>query len=318
MQYRLFLKVIVAVSLILKFSLFNVNAILEASTLEEKIKRHIQVLAVELGERNYLQHKNLGCAADYIQKEFKSYGYEPTEQVYTMENRPYRNIIATKPGKDKKDKIIIICAHYDSVVGSPGADDNASGVAALLELARLFSQLDLNKTLKFIAFTNEEPPFYLTEYMGSFRYAKEARKRKEDIKAVLCLESIGFYSDKNKSQSYPFGLSLFYPDKANFIAVISNLPSGYLLKRIVGEFKKASNFPVEYLIAPIFLAEAISFSDHWSFWKFGYRAVMVTDTAFYRNPYYHTQQDTADKLNYNNMLKVIRGLYKVVLNLSEY
>jgi Zn-dependent M28 family amino/carboxypeptidase len=317
MQYRLFLKVIVAVSLILKFNLFDVNTKLEASTLERKIKRHIQVLAVELGERNYVQHKNLGCAADYIREEFKSYGYEPTEQIYKIEDRPYRNIIVTKAGKDKKDKIIIICAHYDSVLGSPGADDNASGVAALLELARLFSQLDLNKTLKFIAFTNEEPPFYLTEYMGSFRYAKEAKKRRENIEAVLCLESIGFYSDNKSSQSYPFGLSPFYPDKANFIAVVSNLSSGYLLKRIVGEFKKASNFPVEYLIAPIFLAEAISFSDHWSFWEFGYRAVMVTDTAFYRNPYYHTPQDTPGNINYKNMLEVIKGLYKVVLNLSE-
>ena len=317
MPYGFFFKFILAFSLIIKFILFNVNTKLEASTLEEKIKRHIQVLAVELGERNYLQYKNLESAANYIRQEFKSYGYEPAEQVYTMENRPYRNIIAIKPGKDKKDKIIIICAHYDSVLGSPGADDNASGVAALLELARLFSQLDLNKTLKFIAFTNEEPPFYLTEYMGSFRYAKEAKKRRENIEAVLCLESIGFYSDNKSSQSYPFGLSLFYPDKANFIAVVSNLSSGYLLKRIVGEFKKASNFPVEYLIAPIFLAEAISFSDHWSFWEFGYRAVVVTDTAFYRNPYYHTPQDTPGNINYKNMLEVIRGLYKVVLNLSE-
>lgn len=288
----------------------------EAGVQEENLRKYIQVLAADIGERNIFQYQNLERAADFIKKELESFGYNLLEQVHIIENRSYRNLIATKEGKNKKDRIIIVCAHYDSVWGSPGADDNASGVAAIIELARLISKDDLNKTIKFIAFTCEEPPFYTTENMGSFRYAKEAKKNKEHIEAVLCLESIGFYADKKNSQNYPFGLSAFYPDKANFIAVVSNLSSSNLLKRIVKEFKKASNFPLEYLMAPVFLAPAISFSDHWSFWKFGYKAVMITDTAFYRNSYYHAQSDTPEKLDYQSISKVIDGLYHVLLALS--
>jgi Zn-dependent M28 family amino/carboxypeptidase len=263
-----------------------------------------------------MQYQNLERAKEYIKQEFKNYGYEPQEMIYYLEGKPFRNIIAIKKGT-QSDKIIIVCSHYDSVWGSPGADDNASGVAGLLELSHLTFKENLNKTIKFIATTCEEPPFYFTESMGSFQYAKEAKKNKEDIEAVICLESIGFYSNKKNSQSYPLFFNLFYPDKGNFIAIVSNLGSRHLLKRIVKEFKKVSDFPLEYLSAPTILAPAISFSDHWSFWRFGYKAVMVTNTAFYRNPYYHTQDDTPEKLDYESMAKVVEGLYGVLLNLSQ-
>jgi len=289
----------------------------EASILEERIKRHIEVLAQDLGERNYIYYQNLEKAADYIRDEFRLYGYETEEQIYTLKNQPYRNIIATKPGGDKKDKIIIISSHYDSVFGSPGADDNASGCAGLLELARLLFKNTLNKTIRFIGFTNEEPPFCFSKDMGSFRYAESAKKRKEDIEAMLCLESIGFYSDEKSSQGYPMGLMSFYPDRADFIGIVSNLGSGSLLKRIVKEFKEASNFPVEYLVSQPFFVPAISFSDNWSFWQFGYKAVMITDTAFYRNPYYHTQKDTIDKLDCRKISLLINALHSVILKLGN-
>lgn len=157
----------------------------------------------------------------------------------------------------------------------------------------------------------------MSENMGSFRYAKEAKKNKEGIEVVLCLESIGFYADRKNSQGYPLGLGLFYPDKGNFIAVVGNLGSRHLLKRIVREFKNLSRFPLEYLVAPVFLTPAISFSDNWSFWRFGYKAVMITDTAFYRNPYYHTQADTPEKLNYDSISKVVEGLYCVLSSLNQ-
>lgn len=285
---------------------------LGAEKMLENLKRHTVILSKDIGERNFMQYQNLERAAGYIKQEFKNYGYQPQEQVYDLAGKTFRNIIAIKRGKVLANKIIVVCAHYDSVVGSPGADDNASGVAGLLELARLLSKEELKKTVKFIAFTNEEPPFYLTKDMGSFHYAQEAKRKSEDIEAVFCLESIGYYSDKRKSQGYPFGLSLFYPDRANFIAVAGNLTSCFLVKRIVKDFRKHSGFSIEYLVAPIFLAPAISFSDHASFWKFGYRATMITDTAFYRNSYYHTGQDTPEKLNYEYMAQVIDGLYKVI------
>lgn len=289
----------------------------EADEIEENLKRHIIALSVDLGERNFIRYENLEKAANYIKQGFKNYGYSPEEQVYHLEGRPFRNIIATKMGGALPKRVIIICAHYDSVIGSPGADDNASGVAGLLELASLLSKDNPNKTIKFIAFTNEEPPFFIGKDMGSLRYVTEAKKKGEDIEVVLCLESIGYYSEEKKSQGCPLGLSLFYPDKGNFIGLVSNLASYPFLKRIAKEFKKNSNFPLECLVAPIFLAPAISFSDHWSFWRFGYKAVMITDTAFYRNPHYHSLSDTAEKLNYEYMAKVVGGLYRVLLDLAK-
>lgn len=312
LRWRVFLKVVVLFYLSLSF-----NSISEANVSDEIIRKHVKVLAQDIGERNYIQYGKLEDAANYIKEVFRSYGYEPEEQIYYIGNGTFRNIIVTKDGKKKKDKVIIICAHYDSVWGSPGADDNASGVAGLLELARLIYKDNLNKTVKFIATTCEEPPFFMSQDMGSLHYAARAKKNKEDIEAVLCLESIGFYSDKKKSQGYPLGLSPFYPDKGNFIGLASNMSSGRLLKKIATEFRRASDFPLEYLIAPIFFAQAISFSDNWSFWRFGYKAVMVTDTAFYRNPYYHTQEDTPEKLNYQSIAEVIKGLYSVLLSLGE-
>jgi Zn-dependent M28 family amino/carboxypeptidase len=285
--------------------------------LKDNLKKHIKILSSDIGERNFTKYKNLEEAANYIQKEFKNYGYSPEEQVYNLEGRPLRNIMATKKGEVQPDKIIIVCAHYDSVFGSPGADDNASGMAGVLELARIFHKINLNKTVKFIAFTNEEPPFFTTDAMGSLRYAREAKRNGKDIEAVLCLESIGYCQEGKNSQKYPFGLSPFYPDVGNFISLVSNFSSRALLKEIVKEFKDKSNLPLEYLVAPIFFAPAISFSDHWSFWRSGYKAVMITDTALYRNPCYHTQNDTYATLNYEYMSEVIKGMYEVLSELSK-
>jgi len=289
----------------------------EDKELTENLKRHVRVLSGEIGERNFGKHKNLERAADYIRQEFINFGYAPEEQIYHLEGKPYRNIIAAKKGRVSPEREIIVCAHYDSVTGSPGADDNASGVAGLLELARLLYNEELNKTVKFIAFTNEEPPYFMTDVMGSFRYAQEARKRKDKIQGVLCLESIGYYSDKKGSQSYTLGLGLFYPDKGNFISVVSNFSSRNLLSSILKNFKKKSSFPIEGLVGSSFLLPPLAFSDHWSFWKFGYKAVMVTDTAFFRNPYYHMQDDIPEKLNYESMSAVASGLFEALLKLSN-
>jgi|GEM_PF-78214 len=281
----------------------------------ENLKRHVKVLSEEIGERNFLKYENLERTAEYIKNVFLQYGYIPEEYFYYSKGKGYKNIIAQKIGEKEPDKIIIISAHYDSVIGSPGADDNASGVAGLLELSRILKGKKLKNTVRFIAFTNEEPPFFMTNEMGSFRYAQEVKKKKENILGVICLESIGYYSEKENSQKYPFPLKFFYPNKGNFIALVSNFSSSKLLKRIVKEFKKSSQFPVEYLITSEILFPAIGLSDHWSFWRFGYPAIMVTDTAFYRNPHYHTFNDTYDKLNYIYLGRVIENLASVIENL---
>lgn len=278
----------------------------------KNLKMHVLNLSHKIGERNFMRYQNLEYAADYIKQELKNYGLELEEQVYNLAGKAYRNVIATKKGSVLSENIFIVCAHYDSVFGSPGADDNASGVAGLIELARLVSKEKLNQTVKFIAFTNEEPPFFMTKDMGSLRYAQEAKRRGEDILGVFCLESIGYYSEENKSQSYPLGFSLFYPSKGNFIAVVSNFSSRHLLRKTVKGLKKEPNLPVESLVGFGFLVPAIGFSDHWSFWQFGYKAMMLTDTAFYRNRFYHTPEDTFEKLNYQRMSSVIKGLATVI------
>lgn len=281
------------------------------------LKLHVEKLALEIGERNFIKYEGLEKASDYIISEFGRYGYTSELQKYQIEGKTYKNIIVTLEGNKEPEKIIIIGAHYDSVVGSPGADDNASAVAGLLELARLISKEKTAKTIKFIAFTNEEPPFFKSGEMGSMIYAKEAKRRKEKIEAMICLEMIGYFSLKKNSQSYPFPLNFFYPEVGNFIAVVGNIASLELVNKVTSAFKKHSNFPIESIATFEIIAPGIDFSDHASFWRYGYKGVMITDTAFYRNPNYHSPTDLPNTLNYQDLAEVVKGLYYVIMELSE-
>ncbi len=284
--------------------------------LRENLERHVVKLSDEIGERNYVYYDSLCEAAEYIIAEFKEYGYEPRIQSYAIGKRSYSNIIAERTGSVSPGETVIIGAHYDSVIGSPGANDNASGVGALLELARLFSGVDVERTVKFIAFVNEEPPFFLSEEMGSQVYAAGARTRGEDIRAMIALETIGYYSEERNSQNYPWLYGLFYPDQANFIAVVGNFGSRGLVKKVKDTFKKNSEFNIESVVAPS-IVPGVDFSDHASFWQYGYKACMVTDTAFYRYPYYHTAEDTHEKIDHDRLAEVTRGFYHVLLELSR-
>jgi Zn-dependent M28 family amino/carboxypeptidase len=283
--------------------------------LAEALKAHVYKLAHEIGERSVFKYDKLEEAKNYIAGQLSSYGYGVGFQDYVVENRKASNIIAAKKGTDLAEEVVLIGAHYDSCF-NPGADDNASGIAGLLELARLFSNIQTGRTVKFVAFTNEEPPFYKTEDMGSRVYAKEAKARKEDIKAVIILEMIGYYIDKPNSQSYPPFLGIFYPNRGNFVAVVGNFPSRALVKKVVSSFKQKTQFPIEQAVLPSFIP-GVDFSDHWSFWKEGYPAVMITDTAFYRYAHYHQSSDTYEKLNYAAMAEVVNGLKAVLVELLE-
>ncbi|MEW6621381.1 MAG: M28 family peptidase [bacterium] len=284
--------------------------------LEKNLRIHVEKLALDIGERNFAKYEELEKAADYIMSEFSRYGYTFKLQQYQIEGRIYKNIIVSLKGTKEPDKIIIIGAHYDSVLGTPGADDNASAVAGLLELARLVSLKEKPaKTIKFIAFTNEEPPFFQTGQMGSMIYAKEAYRYKEKIEAMICLEMIGYFRQEKNSQTYPFPLNFFYPDTGNFIAVVGNRASKKLVNKVTSAFKKHSNFPIES-IAAFSIVPGIDFSDHASFWEYGYEAVMITDTAFYRNPHYHSPTDLPHTLHYQDLAEVVKGLYYVILELT--
>jgi Zn-dependent M28 family amino/carboxypeptidase len=210
--------------------------------------------------------------------------------------------------------VIILGAHYDSMRG-PGADDNASAVAGLLETARALAGEPTGRTVRFIAFTNEEPPLFKKKSMGSRVYAKAARENEDDIKGAIILEMIGYFSDKPRSQRHPPGLNLFYPNRGNFIGIVGNARSRHLIRHTVSSFRKATALPIESIIAPNVVI-GIGMSDDWSFWKEGYPAAMITDTAYYRNPNYHKRSDTYDTLDYESMAEVTKGVLAAVRSLA--
>ena len=229
-------------------------------------------------------------------------------QCYQAKEVESENLEVSRPGKTRPQEIVLVGAHYDTVEGSPGADDNASGIAALLELSHLFASVETECTLRFVAFTNEEPPFFFWGRMGSAVYAETAKARGEDIRLMISLEMLGAYSDRPGSQGYPPFLKHFYPDRGNFIAMVSNRASREELRQLVAAFQAHSDFPVESL-ATFEFVPGVAWSDHLSFWRQGYPAMMVTDTAFYRNAAYHSAADTPERLNYPAMAQVVEGLF---------
>ena len=280
-----------------------------------RLRAHVETLAVAIGERNVFQPEALHAAAEYIEQQLHAQGYGVARQVYRAKRVESANLEATRSGSKWSNEIILIGAHYDSVVGSPGANDNASGVAALLEISRRFRDIRPERTVRFVAFVNEEPPFFYWRQMGSMVYARAARKRGDDIRLMMSLEMLGCYRDEPGSQRYPPLFRYFYPDRGNFVALVSNLRSRRLLRRTVSLFKSLSDVPVESL-ATLSIVPGVSWSDPLSFWRRGYPALMVTDTAFYRYPYYHTAWDTPDKINYDTMARVTDGLFGAISALA--
>jgi hypothetical protein len=284
-----------------------------ASTeLIDSLRRDVAALCA-IGERNTLLPQNLNAAAAYIERELTAAGYRVERQTYRVERDGVDavNLIAEIRGSTRPDDIVVIGAHYDSVTGTVGADDNASGVAALLALARRSAHAKPSRTLRFVAFTNEEPPHFQSQDMGSWQYAKRCHDRGERIAAMLSLESLGYYDTRPGSQRYPAPLSTFYPDVANFVAFASNVGSRPLTSRCVRAFRARTPFPLERASVPEAVT-GIGWSDQWSFWQFGWPAVMVTDTAPFRNPHYHEASDLPDTLDYARFAQVVEGLSAVV------
>lgn len=279
--------------------------------IHDNLKRHIAALAGRIGERNVWRPEALAAAEAYIHKTLEDAGYAVNIQSFTSRGLTVNNLEAVLPGHGAADEIIVIGAHYDSVAGSPGANDNASGVAALLELARLLAGTTLPRTVRFVAFANEEAPFFYGDEMGSNRYAARARAQGERIEAMLSLETIGYYTDQPASQRYPFPFSLFYPDTGNFVGFVGNLSSRQLVRRAIGAFRASTPFPSEGVAAPSGM-EGVHWSDHWSFWQAGYPAIMVTDTALFRYSHYHAATDTPEQLDYTCLARVTGGLVEVV------
>ncbi|MGI9385302.1 MAG: M28 family peptidase [Methyloligellaceae bacterium] len=275
--------------------------------LEARLKGHVEHLASRIGERNVCCTQALDAARLYIEDEWIAQGYAVKRQSYNVGGVRCTNLEVTRRGRKGEGGILLIGAHYDTVPGSPGANDNASGVAALLEISRFIAEVEPETTVRLVAFVNEEPPFFMTPMQGSWVYAHMARERDQPIRLMVALETIGFYSDAPDSQRYPPLFDLIYPRKANFIGFVSDLRSRRLMRRLVKTFRSCSDFPLEHAATFRFVPGA-SWSDHWCFWRHGYRAVMITDTAFYRYAHYHTARDTPEKLAYPAFARVTDGL----------
>lgn len=282
--------------------------------LRDALRSDVEHLSDTIGERNLFQYQNLLAAADFLQASLESAGYVVQKQDYEVAGKTCQNLEVEIRGSDRVQELVIIGAHYDSVIGSPGANDNATGVAAVLALARAHASRQPLRSLRFVWFVNEEPPFFQTQDMGSVVYAKRCHARHEHVVAMLSLETIGYYVDARGSQHYPFPFGLFYPSKGNFIGFVSNVGSRRLLRQAAASFRRHAGYPSEAAAVPGSVI-GVGWSDHWSFWREGYPGVMVTDTAPFRYPYYHTAQDTSDKINYARMAQVVTGLEQVVADL---
>jgi Zn-dependent M28 family amino/carboxypeptidase len=275
------------------------------------LRGHIDMLAGTIGERNVWRYDALERAGAYITAAFQSQGFQISEQQYVVSGRRVSNIAAALPGTTLSSEVVVLGAHYDSVIGCPGANDNATGVAALLELARRFAKHPRPRTIRFVGFVNEEPPFFQTTQMGSVVYASAARQRRDRIVAMLSLETMGYYSEAPKSQQYPPPMQLLYPDTGNFIGFVSNIGSARLLRTARRAFKARTQFPLQAAAVPA-AVPGVGWSDHWAFWQQGYPGMMVTDTAPYRYPWYHSPEDTPDKVSADRLAHVVDGLEHVV------
>jgi Zn-dependent M28 family amino/carboxypeptidase len=286
-----------------------------AVALQASLRRTVETLAGQVGIRNVRHAGALSEAARVIEAELTVAGLTVERQTFTTDGVSTANLIATIAGNSAAREIVVVGAHYDTAGPTPGADDNASGVAAVLELARLAARRRPARTLRFVLFTNEEPPYFQTEKMGSLVYARACRARGENVTAALSIESVGVFSDAPKSQHYPWPFSWFYPSTGNFLAFIGNPASRELTRRATVAFRQHATVASEAAVLSDSI-DGVGWSDHWAFWQVGYPAIMVTDTAVFRNRSYHQPTDTPDKLDYDRLGRAVRGLDAVVIDLS--
>jgi hypothetical protein len=286
--------------------------------LSARLRGH--VAAIASNEHNTATPQALEQAARHIETALEGFGYRLRRQEYEAGGQKVRNIevsvSSVAPG-GKPERIFIVGAHYDSARGAPGANDNGSGTAAVLELARLLKTMQPSRgtEVKFVFFVNEEPPWFMGEEMGSMQHARELKAAGHKVDGALILETIGWYSNAPGSQKLPPGLEKHYPTTGNFIAFVGTLESSALVRQALAAFKAGSDFPAQGLAAPAHVM-GVTLSDHSSYNRHGYPALMITDTAFLRYPYYHTAQDTPDKLDYASMARVVKGLARTIESLA--
>lgn len=289
--------------------------------LADALEADVRALAGDIGERNMHRGDSLEQAGRWLEKRFEEAGLDTRRHHYVLALPPYQgrepwNLVAEVRGRDRPDEILVVGAHYDTVPDSPGANDNGSAVAALLALAAWFRDRPQALTLRFVAFTNEEPPFFCSPNMGSHAYARQCHERGERIRAMMSMDGLGYFSEREGSQAYPLpGLRLIYPDRANFIAFVTRARNLLVMRRALKAFRKASGVSARGVALPASVP-GVAWSDHWSFWQFGYPAFLVTDTLLFRDSAYHLPEDTPDRLDYRALAEVVDGLKGVLARLA--
>lgn len=282
----------------------------------DRIYRDVETLTSIQPARNCLNLKSLRVAADYINREFVDAGYEVDEQKWLANRNVYTNVIAAY--QPEKPIRLIVGAHYDVCGDQPGADDNASAVAGLLETARLVvaNQPNLDYGIDFVAYCLEEPPFFGTELMGSYVHAESLKEVETEVLGMICYEMIGYFSDEPNSQRYPFpGLDKLYPNKGNFIIVVGLHAFQEFHEKFYQKMSHESKIDVQKIVFPT-EDDLAGLSDHRNYWKFGYPAVMINDTSFLRNPHYHEITDTIHTLDFEKMKEVIDSSYNGIVNMK--
>ncbi len=289
----------------------------EERDLAQRLRRHVTAIASE--PHNIVHYDALEKSAAYIETELKALGYEPVSQAYDVDGKKVRNISIeiAPPDAGPATPSLVVGAHYDSYGNAPGANDNGSGSAAVIELARLLKDMPLkDKRLRLVLFVNEEPPYDRTPDMGSYRFAKQLKDNGEKLIGMVSLETIGAFSDQPGTQKYPSPFDLVFPDVANFIALVA-LPGGRsFLHDFVASFRSHTKIPTIGGTAPDFI-DGIGWSDHWAFYMLGYPAIMITDTALFRYPAYHTPSDTPDKVDYDKLAHITKGVAATARDLLQ-
>jgi Zn-dependent M28 family amino/carboxypeptidase len=274
------------------------------------IKSHLTAITKTGRFRTYKNIDQLNKTADYIKTVFNKYSDSVFIQEYSVNGQVYKNVICSFGTENKKR--VIIGAHYDVCGNQEGADDNASGVVGLLELSRMLKGQKLNQRIDLVAYSLEEPPYFRTEYMGSYIHAKSLVDNKTEVYGMISLEMIGYFKDEKKSQSYPIGLlSLFYGNKGNYITLVKKFGAGQFTRKFCREYKSTKSIRTKKITGPQALP-GIDFSDHLNYWKFGFSALMLTDTSFFRNKNYHEPTDTMETLDIKRMAKVIDGVFNTL------
>jgi hypothetical protein len=288
----------------------------DIAALQHRLMHHVRALGDAIGERHLARPHALHAAAEYIRSEWTRQGLSVSDERFDVAGQSVVNLIVERKGSQRPESIVLIGAHYDTAFGTPGANDNGTGVALLLEMTRtLKDEASFPHTVRYVAFVNEESPHFSTDRMGSRVHARRARARGENIVAMLSLETVGYYSGAARSQEYPFPFGLFYPRTGNFLAVVGNLRSRGLVRDFLRHFRAASEFPVEG-VATFEAIPGIDWSDHSSFWREGYQAIMLTDTAPFRYPEYHGSGDRSDRIAAPEFARAADGIIRAVRALA--